>query len=62
MTMKLSKHGGPRPGAGRKSADEKRVALQIRLPPDLVAWLDRQPGSRTGIIERLVRAAIGENK
>ena len=56
--MMVKRHGGPRPGAGRKPAEENRVVLQIRLPPALVEWLDRQPGSRTGIIERLIMEKI----
>jgi hypothetical protein len=50
--------GGKRQGAGRPALpeDKKKAAINIKLPPDLIAWLDDQGLSRAKIIERAVVA------
>ena len=37
--------------AGRPKKDDKKRAVSIKLPPYLIAWLDRQPESRAVLIE-----------
>lgn len=34
--------GGKRPGAGRKPAENPKVAYNTRIRPDLVTWLKEQ--------------------
>jgi metal-responsive CopG/Arc/MetJ family transcriptional regulator len=50
--------GGKRPGAGRPALteDQKKVAISILLPRDLLAELDAMPGSRAKLIEKACRA------
>lgn len=47
----------PRPGPGRPKleADEKRQSLTIRLPPDLIAWLEPYGRGRSALVERAIR-------
>ena len=56
-------HGGARKGAGRPAlADNKKKAgVYIKLPPDLIAWMDAQKQSRAVIIETAVREKYGVN-
>ena len=51
--MNEQSRGGKRPGAGRKPTDTHlvRVAVPLRLPAWLVAWIDAQPGTRAELIE-----------
>ena len=35
-----------------------RRDARVRLTPDLIAWLDAQPGSRSNVVERLILAAM----
>jgi len=53
--------GGKRQGAGRPALpeDKKKVAINIKLPPDLIAWMDAQSLSRNVLIERAVREKYG---
>jgi len=53
--------GGKRQGAGRPALpnDKKKVAINIKLPPDLIAWMDTQDLSRAILIERAVREKYG---
>ena len=53
--------GGKREGAGRPALDEgkKKKAILVLLPPDLIAWMDKQPESRGVLIERAVREQYG---
>jgi len=53
--------GGRRQGAGRPALPEnkKKVAINIKLPPDLIAWMDTQDLSRNVLIERAVREKYG---
>jgi len=46
--------GGKRQGAGRPSLpeDKKKVAINVKLPPNLIAWMDKQGLSRNKLIER----------
>jgi len=49
--------GGKREGAGRPAlpVGKKKVAINVKLPPDLIAWMDEQDQSRAVLIERAVR-------
>jgi len=53
--------GGKRKGAGRPALPEekKKVAINIKLPPDLIAWMDQQSMSRAKLIEKAVREKYG---
>jgi hypothetical protein len=53
--------GGKRPGAGRPALTEeqKKVAISILLPRDLLAELDAMLGSRAKLIEKACRAYYG---
>ena len=53
--------GGKRQGSGRPALPEekKKVAINVKLPPDLIAWMDRQELSRAVLIERAVREKYG---
>lgn len=54
--------GGKREGAGRPPkagrGGEKRIQKSITLPPSLWEWIDRQDGTESDVIERLVNAAL----
>lgn len=52
--------GGKRPGAGRPRAENKRVAVTVRLPPDLVDWLRAQPDSQSEVIRRALEGTRRE--
>lgn len=49
--------GGKREGAGRKPLPKniKKVGILVKLPPDLVAWMDAQAESRPILIEKAMR-------
>ena len=51
--------GGKRPGAGRPREPNKRVAVTVRLPPDLVEWLRAQPDSQSAVIRRALEREAG---
>ena len=53
--------GGKREGAGRPALpdDKKKVAINVKLPRDLIAWMDAQILSRAVLIERAVREKYG---
>ena len=53
--------GGKRQGAGRPALpkEKKKVAINVKFPPDLIAWMDRQELSRAVLIERAVREKYG---
>jgi hypothetical protein len=53
--------GGKRKGAGRPvlPEDKKKVAINIKLPPDLIVWMDAQSLSRAKLIEKAVREKYG---
>jgi len=36
---------------GRKANPDKKTQINLKLPPGLIAWLDRQPESRAKLIE-----------
>ena len=48
--------GGARPGAGRKMVP--RVAITVRLDPEVAYWINRQPMSQAKVIEKLVAVVI----
>lgn len=50
--------GGKRKGAGRPALpdDKKKVAINVKLPPNLIAWMDSQELSRAVLIERAIVA------
>jgi len=37
--------------AGRPKLDNKKKAISIKLPPELIKWMDRQPEKRPELIE-----------
>lgn len=49
--------GGKREGAGRKPLPKniKKVGVLIKLPPDLITWMDDQTESRPVLIEKAMR-------
>ena len=51
--IEVTKRGGAREGAGRKPAAPHlvRVAVPLRLPAWLVAFIDAQVGTRADVIE-----------
>lgn len=53
--------GGKRKGAGRPALpeDKKKVAINVKLPPGIIAWMDEQELSRAVLIERAVREKYG---
>lgn len=55
--------GGKRKGAGRPalSDDKKKAGIYVKLPPDLIAWMDAQKKSRAVLIEKAVREKYGVN-
>lgn len=57
----MKNKGGARKGAGRPALPpgEKKVAINIKLPPDLIAWMDRQELSRAVLVEKAVREKYG---
>ena len=56
-------HGGTRKGAGRPALadNKKKVGVYVKLPPDLIAWMDARKESRAVIIETAVREKYGVN-
>jgi hypothetical protein len=46
----------PRRGQPPKPPELVRQSLTVRLPPDVRAWVDAQPGSASRYIEGLIRA------
>lgn len=61
MATERKRHGGPRPGAGRKCLDGKNISLKVTvvLPPGLVAYA-RQMGQ--GNLSAGVRLALEKYK
>lgn len=59
--MVFAMRGGKRKGAGRPvlTAEKKKVAINVKLPPDLIAWMDKQYQSRAVLIEKAVREKCG---
>ena len=55
-----SSHGGQRQGAGRPKTPQPKKSISVRLPPDIIAWLDSQSDNRAVTIEKLVRARKNE--
>lgn len=45
-------------GAPRKPEGIKKIGICIRLDPELVLWLKRQGGSRSRLVNMLVRSAM----
>jgi len=57
--------GGKRKNAGRKPlGGEKKQTLSVRLPPDVIAWLDKAADdagqSRAEVIESALREYLGD--
>lgn len=58
---KQSKRGGLRePAGGRppKPVEEKYQQYPLKLPPDLIEWLDANIENKNGFIVEAIRAAI----
>jgi uncharacterized protein (DUF4415 family) len=54
-------HGGARPGAGGKKPKlegGKRETVTVRLPPDLIAWLEKFGREKGRLIEAALRKYI----
>ena len=50
------KHGGPRPGSGRKPMENPRVPVQFRLDPEIVAYLRIQHTTNmTAAVEQAIK-------
>lgn len=56
----MTERGGKREGAGRPKGKANKVPVAIRLKPDVLAWVDRQKGSRTDVIEAAILQAKDE--
>lgn len=56
--------GGKREGAGRKPLPKniKKVGILVKLPPDLLAWMNAQAESRPILIEKAMRQQYGVEK
>ena len=50
-----NKHGGNRPGAGRKDPVTK-TSINVTLDTDLVNWLDNLGSKRSAQLNKIVRA------
>ena len=48
--------GGARKGAGRPALPHKKLQVNVKLPPWLIAWMDARPESRAVLIEQSCRA------
>jgi uncharacterized protein (DUF4415 family) len=54
----MKKHGGAREGSGRpqgKTKFDKRQPVTVRLPPDLIDWLEKFGRGKGRIIENALR-------
>lgn len=48
-------HGGPGRGQGQKPKPDKRyVQISLKLPPDVLEWLDENVSNRNGFIVELL--------
>tara|TARA_R110001583_G_scaffold62231_2_gene183286 strand:+ start:333 stop:515 length:183 start_codon:yes stop_codon:yes gene_type:complete len=52
--MNISKRGGKREGAGRPRKENKNILTAIRLPPDILHWINEQDGSRAAVIIKAI--------
>lgn len=54
--------GGKREGAGRKPAPGgAKVAISVKLPPALIAWMDGREESRAVLIETAIAGYYSES-
>jgi hypothetical protein len=51
-------HGGPRPGSGRKPSPDKKIAITVRVHPELRAYL-ASCENQAAAIESALRASPG---
>ena len=53
MKKKEQSHGGKRENSGRKAipTNMKKQVFSLALPPYLIRWMDKRPGSRAKLIE-----------
>jgi hypothetical protein len=54
----IKKMGGAREGAGRPVDANKRVALSVKIKPELKHWLESKIKSNGNIIEELIQAEM----
>ena len=54
--------GGARPGAGRPKTGRTKITVTVSLAPDVVEFLNKQPGKKSSIIEDAVRIVIERDK
>jgi uncharacterized protein (DUF4415 family) len=60
MKSAQKQHGGVRRGAGRPKVAQPKQSVSLRLHPEIIAWIDKQPENRAEVIEKLVRAQKDE--
>ena len=53
------KHGGKRPGAGRKPSGRTKRRGPFMLSPEAAGWLDRQ-NNKSLVVDLLIRAVMGQ--
>lgn len=60
MPTSKSTHGGPNRGQGRKPKppETKYQQYPLKLPPDLIEWLEANVENQNGFIVEAIRAAI----
>jgi hypothetical protein len=60
MPSKLTGQGGPGRGQGRKPKpkEEKYQQYPLKLPPDLIEWLEQNTTNRNGFIVEAIREKI----
>lgn len=54
-TLSPKKHGGARPGAGRRDQGMHEV-VQVFMTADLKAWVQAQPGDASAFVRGLLEA------
>tara|TARA_R110002060_G_scaffold75574_2_gene85331 strand:- start:657 stop:839 length:183 start_codon:yes stop_codon:yes gene_type:complete len=54
--MSTSSRGGKRDGAGRPREINKKILTAVRLPPDLLEWINQQNGSKASIIIKAIES------
>lgn len=59
---KKSTHGGKRDGAGRPEATDKKTLLCMRLPADVVDWINETGPTQAAAVTHAVRTCPDFNK
>jgi len=58
MTQKSNRGGLRNPPGGRPPKPDKYKAISLKLPPDLIEWLNAHTVNRNGFIVEAVREKI----